>query len=88
MTLTIDLCPEIERKLREWAAQNGQDLVTLVHQLIDKGLQAKPTLDEILAPFRQEVAESGMTDEELANFFREVRDEVRQERRAQHSQAS
>jgi plasmid stability protein len=32
--------------------------------------------DEALAPFRREVAESGISDEELRTFFEEVREEV------------
>jgi hypothetical protein len=43
-------------------------------------------LDAILAPFRKEVEESGMTDEELRDFFSEVRDEVRAEKRAKQPQ--
>jgi hypothetical protein len=37
------------------------------------------TFDEILAPFRQSVAESGMTDEELDALFQEAREEVWQQ---------
>ncbi len=32
-----------------------------------------PTFDEILAPIRQEVADSGITDEELDELFLEAR---------------
>jgi hypothetical protein len=40
------------------------------------------SLDEILAPFRREIEESGVTDQSLRDFFTEVRDEVRAEKRA------
>jgi hypothetical protein len=46
------------------------------------------TVDEALAPFRRQVQESGLTDEELRAFFEEVREEVWRERQAKPGQAS
>lgn len=87
MTLTIQLPPEAEKKLRDRAAQNGLEPDAYARKLIEQGLkggheapsagQPGTTLDEVLAPFRREVEESGMTDDELRAFFTEVRDEVR-----------
>jgi hypothetical protein len=76
MTITIDLSPETERKLRERAAELGQDVTTVAETLIELGVKERPTLDEFLAPFRKQVRESGMTDDELATFFEEMREEV------------
>jgi len=45
-------------------------------------LQRSRPLDEILEPVRREFEESGMTEEELTRFLSQVRDEVRQEKRA------
>ncbi len=45
-------------------------------------LQSPRPIDEILAPVRREFEESGMTEEELTSFLTQVRDEVRQEKRA------
>jgi len=50
-------------------------------RLLDEVLR-KPSLDEILGPFRKQVAESGITDDELDTFFEEPRDEVWRERQA------
>jgi hypothetical protein len=44
-------------------------------------------LDQVLAPFRKEVEESGMTDDQLQEFFTDVRDEVRSEKKSRRSQA-
>jgi hypothetical protein len=44
------------------------------------GADPGTTLDEVLAPLREEFERSGMTEEELKDFFTEVRDEVRAER--------
>ena len=43
--------------------------------MIDRDIQG-PTLDEVLAPFRRQVEESGMSDDELGAFFEEVREEI------------
>jgi hypothetical protein len=76
MTITLDLPEEMERKLLEQAARTGRDVPTLVRELIERGIEAGPTIDDILAPFRRQVAESGMTDAELDAFFEGVREEV------------
>lgn len=82
MTVTIHLGPEEERKLLERAARGGQDVTEYVRRLIARDLQ---DVDEALAPFRLQVAESGMSDEDLGAFFEEVRDEVWREK---HGRAS
>jgi hypothetical protein len=95
MTITITLAPETEEKLRKRAAENGVAADALARDLLEEALNGggkqtgRPgmTLDQVLAPFRKEVEESGMTDDELKEFFTEARDEVRSERRAKKSQA-
>ena len=49
--------------------------------------QASLPSDEALAPFRRQVAESGMSDVELREFFEEVRQEVYQDKHGKPSQA-
>jgi hypothetical protein len=87
MVVTIHLAPETEEKLRQRAAASGQSLDRYVEQLIEGALAGAngdqpgrmlPS-DKALAPFRQEVAASGMSDEELRTFFEEVREEVYRE---------
>jgi hypothetical protein len=90
MSITISLPPQTEEKLRQRAEASGVALDALACFLIEQGLnggKASPAvpgaaLDEVLAPFRREVEESGMTDDELRDFFTEVRDEVRSEKRS------
>jgi hypothetical protein len=96
MNITISLPPEVEVKLCWRAAECGLTPDAYARKLLEQALNggggAMPSrhpaadLDEILAPFRQEVEESGLTDEELRDFFTEVRDEVRAERRAKRAQ--
>ena len=54
----------------------GKPVEEVTIALIAEGLQPqqpKLTFDEILAPFRQEVAESGIKDEELDTLFLQAR---------------
>ena len=66
MTITIHLSPSDEKKLLERAAQSGQEVTAYIHRLIERDLQG---VDEALAPFRRQVEESGMSDDELGAFF-------------------
>lgn len=76
MPITVDLPAETERKLRERAARVGQDVAAMARDLIERAVDTKPSLDEILAPFRRQVAESGMTDDEVTALFEEARNEA------------
>jgi hypothetical protein len=88
MSVTIHLRPETERRLAEQAARQGLTLPAYLERLAER--EASETngaaaaagggiglpSDAGLAPFRQEVAHSGMSDEELEAFFNEARDEA------------
>jgi hypothetical protein len=84
MAIAISLSQKAEQKLRELAAERGTDVAGVAAELLEKQLQP-PTAADALAPFRQQVAASGLSDEELNAFFQEVREEVWQEK---HRQAS
>lgn len=76
--LTIDLTPDVKTALEQKA--KGKDIKTYVQKLIQK--QAfRPALDEVLAPVRQEFAESGMSEDELDEFMNTVRDKAYQDRK-------
>ena len=74
-TLTINLSKDISVALENKAKLSGRDATEFVEDLVTKEVNS-PTLDEILAPFRREVEESGVTDEELNQLFLEARKEV------------
>jgi hypothetical protein len=88
VTFTIRLSDDEQRQLAERAARNGRDLVDYVHLLIERDIQASVALDQALAPFRRQVEESGMTDDELAEFFEEVREDAWQEKHGRPSKTS
>lgn len=76
MTLTLALSAEAEARLRERAAAAGKDTAEYAARLLEEAV-ATPSLDEILAPFRRQVDESDMTEEQLQEFFTNVRDRSR-----------
>lgn len=82
MTINISLTPEAESKLRQRAAVLGQDMVTVASDLLEQAI-TRPSVDELLAPARKQVAESGMSNEQLDGFFRGVLNEVRDDKKAQ-----
>ena len=91
MTLTIHLPPETEQQFLQAAAQSGLAPDAFARRLIEQGLTSagrsgRKTFDKILAPFRKEVEQSGMTDDGLRDFFTDARDDVRAEKRAKRPQ--
>jgi hypothetical protein len=86
MSITVFLSAEQERRLIERAARSGKPPEEYVRLLIDRDLHG-PTVDEVLAPFRRQVEESGMSDDELGAFFEEVREEVWREKQANRGEA-
>ncbi len=73
MTVTVDLSPEIEAKIKTQAEKGGVKFEDYVKSLLEEAsirrekLEAvsEKSVDEILAPFRQEVEESGISEENL-----------------------
>jgi len=83
MTITFDLPPDVEESLKTQAAKEGLPLEDYVTSLVQEGTQrrdridllAEKSFDEILAPFRRNVEDSGMSDEELNDLFTKTRGE-------------
>lgn len=82
MTLTIELNPDTELKLKKRATANGVEVEDYVTKLIEQDSNKVKTFDEILAPFRQSVEESGISDDELDELFTKARKEVLAEKKA------
>ena len=86
VTLTIELAGRTERLLAERAGQEGKTAEMLASELFEQAIAPGRTFDEILAPFRKEFAESGMTEEEWDALIEEAREEVWQEQQARKKQ--
>jgi predicted transcriptional regulator len=64
MSLTISLPGDLEARVQEAAARQGQDVKAYVIHAVERALR-KRSLEEMLAPVRAQFAASGMTEEEL-----------------------
>ena len=81
MTITIDISPEILRRLQISASIKGKNVENVVEQIVERSV---PILDEAAAPLRGAIAETGMADEEVDEFFDEVLRELRAEKRLEN----
>ncbi len=77
--MSIRLSKQSGEKLAQRAAESGKDIAAVASDLIERAI-AQPTVDEVLAPFRKQVAESGMSDAELDAFLEDLREKAYQER--------
>jgi hypothetical protein len=81
MELTISISEQIGHILQQRAKADGRDINDLVRDIVeDQALT--PTLDELLAPVRREVADKGITENEIDDFMYSLRKKVKDEKRA------
>ncbi len=80
MVLNISISSEAEVKLRDQARVAGQEVAEFAARLVEQAVN-HPSLDALLASFRKEVHDSGMSDGELEQFYDDLRDDVWQERK-------
>lgn len=85
MTVVLELKPEIEEALQKKARSKGFEVNVYLEKLIEKDVAQAKTLDEILAPFRREVEESQITDDELDALVDEIREEIYREKLVKQS---
>jgi hypothetical protein len=81
-TLAIpNVPPDQMKKLIEKANESGKTPEEYALELIVSGLDSTGgmTFDQILAPFRREVKESGISDEDLDQLFRRARQDYARE---------
>ncbi|HLR04435.1 MAG TPA: hypothetical protein VK117_01405 [Pyrinomonadaceae bacterium] len=84
MEITISVPKEVESVLAQKAAAQGKDIKTFVEGMITTQAMS-PTLDEILAPVRNDFAASGMTEDELDELIESERQEMWEEKHGQRS---
>jgi len=76
MVLSISIPDGMERLLAEQATLRGLSVESYAADLIRKGISGGRSFDEILAPFREQVASSEIQDAELDGLFESARNEV------------
>ncbi len=74
-TVTISLPKEVGNVLEKRAEDSGQDFETYIKNIVETQAK-KMTLDETLAPIRQAVEKSGLSEDELDGIFKQARKEV------------
>lgn len=80
MDVKISIPAELESVLLERAARFGKDTHDYVSQVVAKHLE-RPSLDELLAPIREDFAKSGMSEDELNALIEEERQALWEEKR-------
>lgn len=87
MSISIPLSPEAEAMLRERARAAGEDITSYAARVFYDALST-PSVDELLAPFRKQVEESGISDDELDDFYDGLRGKVWEENRTKRTRPS
>lgn len=75
MSLKITLPPDTESRLRERADAEGEEVSSYAVRLLHDAV-ATPSIDELLAPFRRQIDDSGMTDAQLDEFYADLRNKA------------
>lgn len=74
--IQINLPSEIEEKLRERAAEAGQDLNAVIVEALREKFEQSTRLDSILAPFRAAFTQSGSSEADLDQAIESARHDV------------
>ena len=82
--VTLRLSERAHTRLAQQAAKSGRDISAAVSELIEHAV-ARPSIDEIMAPVRKQVVESGMSGDELDDFLRGELEAHRREKKAKAS---
>ena len=72
-TIEIPLPEELLKLVDQKAHSTGLERDAYIRAVLSKEVTGEPSLSEILEPFREQVASSGISDVELDRFFPESR---------------
>lgn len=81
MSVTITLPPDLEEKLAGQAADAGKDIERFAIEALERVAQM-PTIRELFSDVREQIEESGISDDELDARIDHAVSEVRKRRRA------
>jgi hypothetical protein len=80
--MSIVLKPETETLLINRAAAKGYNIDDYIKKLVEEDCDKMRTIDEIFAPFRKNIEESGISEDELDELFLKARKEVYAQKKA------
>ena len=87
MNISLELTKETADKVARAAAEAGKDLPSFLEDFVKESFTGEKTprrsVAEILAPFRAQVEQSGVTEGQLDSVFTEARDRAFANRRGQ-----
>jgi hypothetical protein len=69
MVLSVSISPEAEARLRAKAKAAGVDMATYAAQQLEMLAHPLPRVSDISGPIAEQFAQSGMSEEELAQFL-------------------
>jgi hypothetical protein len=76
LAMKLRLSKQASEKLNQRAAESGRDVASIASDLIEQAI-TQPSLEELLAVSQAEFASSGMTENEMMDFGRELLGKVR-----------
>ena len=79
-TIELPLPEELLRQVDERARTAGLPRKEYIRTVLLKDVSGEPSISAILEPLRDQVASSGISDEDLDNLFAGAREESRRER--------
>ena len=79
-TIEIPLSEDLLRLLDEKARIAGLAREAYIRAVLSKDVSSEPSISEILARFRDQVASSGIGDNELDRLFSQAREEAYRDR--------
>jgi len=88
MTVTLELEPEVESTATAQANERGLPLAEYARSVLKDAIlrrarvkkMSEKSFDEILEPVRKGFSDTGESEDELLDFFEEIREEVYQEK--------
>ena len=81
MMLSLSISPEAEAKLKAKAAAAGVDVETYAARHLELMAAPLKSLKDISGPIAEEIARSGMTEDQLSDFLEAEKHAMRAERR-------
>ena len=76
MVISVNISEGTKQMLAQQAAMRGQSIESYAAELIRKGVVGGRSFAEILAPFREEISNAQIHDDELDRVVGEARNEV------------
>ena len=82
MSITLELPPATLDRLREHSASTGKNVNDCIEKAVESYLNATAmSFDAFLAPLRKQVADSGMTDDQVDHLLQTALAKSRAERK-------